>query len=148
MKINWGTGIVIAFIAFISFILFFVIQMMSDDRANHALVRSDYYEQELLFQDEIDAEKRAKNLNIPIDVKRIDAGLLISFPSNQTPEKIKGTIFLYRPSNKAKDLTLPIKTTQSDLLISNETLVEGRWDISIKWTYEGITYLYKSALKF
>ncbi len=148
MKINWGTGIVIAFVAFISFILFFVFKMVTDDNANHALVRSDYYEQELVYQDQIDAEKRANKLSYPIEVKRLDEGLLIVFPTDQEPSKIEGTISLYRPSNTSLDLNIPIKTDQSELLISNETLVAGRWDISIEWTYEGITYLYKSALKF
>lgn len=148
MKINWGTSIVIAFVAFISFILFFVFRMVTDDNANHALVRSDYYEQELVYQDRIDAENRAKQLKIPIEVKRIDSGLLIVFPSNQDPNKIKGAITLYRPSNTALDLSIPIKINQSEMLLSNKTLVEGRWDISIEWIYEDISYLYKSALKF
>ena len=53
MKINWGTGIVLAIIAFIGFILFFVIKMSTDDRANHDLVTEEYYKAELGYQKEI-----------------------------------------------------------------------------------------------
>ena len=57
MKINWGTAIIISFIAFICFILFFVIRMSTDNRANHDLVTEEYYKAELAYQKEIDAEK-------------------------------------------------------------------------------------------
>lgn len=43
MKINWGTGIVLAFIGFITFILYFVFRMSTDDSANHDLVTEEYY---------------------------------------------------------------------------------------------------------
>ena len=59
MKINWGTGIVLAFVAFISFIMYFVVQMNMEDRADHELVTKDYYKKELAYQKEIDAEKNA-----------------------------------------------------------------------------------------
>ena len=45
MKINWGTGIVIAFIGFIAFIMYFVINMNVNDKYNHDLVTEDYYEE-------------------------------------------------------------------------------------------------------
>ena len=35
MKINWGTGIVIAFIAFISFIMYFVVNMNVNKKYDH-----------------------------------------------------------------------------------------------------------------
>ena len=50
MKINWGTGIVLAFIGFIGFILYFVIRMSTDDSANHDLVTEEYYKKELSYQ--------------------------------------------------------------------------------------------------
>ena len=62
MKINWGTGIVIAFIAFISFIMYFVINMNINKKYDHDLVTEDYYKKELEFQNDIDKETNAKNL--------------------------------------------------------------------------------------
>ena len=37
MKINWGTGIVIAFALFMSFILFFVFKVQSDSKYDNEL---------------------------------------------------------------------------------------------------------------
>ncbi|MCK5400025.1 MAG: FixH family protein, partial [Flavobacteriaceae bacterium] len=50
MKMNWGTGIVIAFIGFIAFIMFFVITMSTNKKYEHDLVTEDYYKEELEYQ--------------------------------------------------------------------------------------------------
>ncbi|MEO1013328.1 MAG: FixH family protein, partial [Bacteroidota bacterium] len=107
MKLNWGTGIVLAFIGFIGFILFFVVRMNMDDSANHDLVTDEYYQKELAYQKEIDAETNAKNLEEPITLTKTQKGLLIQFPKNLKEENIKGTVSLYRPSNKHLDFDLP-----------------------------------------
>ena len=70
MRINWGTGIVLAFIAFISFIMYFVIQMNTDDRADHELVTTDYYKKELAYQQEIDAEQNAAVLKAQLQITK------------------------------------------------------------------------------
>ena len=49
-KINWGTGIVIAFVLFISFILYFVIKTSTDTTYEYDLVAKDYYKDELEYQ--------------------------------------------------------------------------------------------------
>ena len=64
MKINWGTGIVLAFIGFISFILFFVVRMSMDNKANHDLVTENYYKAELGYQNEIDAENNSRDKEV------------------------------------------------------------------------------------
>ena len=61
MKINWGTGIVIAIVAFIGFILYFVITMSTDKTYSYDLVTDKYYQQELKYQQEIDAKKMQQN---------------------------------------------------------------------------------------
>ena len=43
MKLNWGTGIVLAFIGFISFIMFFVIRMNTNDKYDHDLVNENLF---------------------------------------------------------------------------------------------------------
>ena len=90
MKINWGTGIVLAFVAFIGFILFFVVKMSTDNRANHDLVTEEYYKAELGYQKEIDAETNTKNLSAKLELKKTPEGLLVRFPEDLNPEKIVG----------------------------------------------------------
>ncbi|WP_291865931.1 FixH family protein [Maribacter sp.] len=146
MKINWGTGIIIAFIAFISFILFFVVKMSTDNRANHDLVTEEYYKAELAFQNEIDAGNNARNIDIKIE--KTKEGLSIQFPKNINTEAFKGTVSLYRPSNKHLDFDLPLSLSNSHLLIPDKRLLDGRWDIKVFWNYNGKEYLHKQSITY
>ena len=148
MKINWGTGIVIAFIGFITFILYFVVPMMSNDKYDHDLVSEDYYKQELEYQKDIDKETNAKELAENVSYKRTEEGLQINFPSDLEPENIKGKVFLYRPSNKQLDFETTISLSKSHLLIPDSRLVGGRWNLKIDWTYHGKAYLFKDQIVY
>ncbi|PTM10025.1 MAG: cytochrome C oxidase Cbb3 [Bacteroidetes bacterium] len=146
MKINWGTGIVIAFIAFISFILYFVINMNINTKYNHDLVTEDYYKQELEFQQDIDKETNAKHLVQNIEWKKINEGITLTFPENIKPESITGKVFLYRPSNKQLDFETTISLSNHNLLIPDKRLLDGRWNIKVDWQYNGKSYLYKKEI--
>ncbi len=146
MKINWGTSIVIAFIGFISFILFFVVKMSTDNRANHDLVTEEYYKAELGYQKEINATVNANKINIKI--LKTSEGLSIQFPSDIEKEQIKGTVFLYRPSNKHLDFDLLFHLSNSHLLIPDKRLLDGRWNIKILWEHNGTEFLYKENITY
>ncbi|WP_299532652.1 FixH family protein [Ulvibacterium sp.] len=148
MKINWGTGIVLAFIGFIGFILFFVVRMNMDNKANHDLVTEEYYKQELTYQKEIDAETNAKNLADPIKIEKTNKGLLLKFPKNLEGQNIQGTVSLYRPSNKHLDFNLSVSLSNAHLLIPDKRLLDGRWDIKIIWQYNGKEFLHKESITY
>ena len=148
MKINWGTGIVIAFVAFIGFILFFVFRMSTDYRANHDLVTEEYYKATLEYQEEIDAENNAKNNAVRLQMRKTSEGLEVEFPQHLNIEKITGTVSLYRPSNKHLDFDLPISLSNAHLLIPDKRLLDGRWDIKVFWEYEGEAYLHKESVNY
>ncbi|MET6991288.1 FixH family protein [Sediminicola arcticus] len=148
MKINWGTGIVLAFIAFISFILFFVVRMTMDSNSNHDLVTEGYYKEELNFQKKMDAERNANNLSTKIRIEKTTYGWDILFPENMEAQKIKGNVSLYRPSNKNLDFDVPISTSNSHMLIPNKRLLDGRWDITIALEYDNQSYLHRESLTY
>lgn len=148
MKINWGTGIVLAFIGFISFIMYFIITMSVDSRYDHELVTEDYYAEELLYQNEIDKLNNAKNLSENISYKTDNEGLTILFPKNIDIKKVTGKVFLYRPSNKQLDFETAISLSDPYLLIPDKRLVGGRWNIKVDWQYNGQSYLYKETINY
>jgi len=148
MKINWGTGIILAFIGFISFIMFFVIRMNTNDKYDHDLVTEDYYKAELEYQDDINKESNSKNLASDITWKRTNEGLVISFPKNLEAENIEGKVFLYRPSNKLVDFESSISLSQHNLLIPDNRLLDGRWNIKVDWKYNGKSYMYKKEIVY
>ena len=148
MKINWGTAIVIAFIGFIGFILYFVISISTDSTYDHDLVVEDYYQQELKFQNDIDKENNSKTLANNISWKKTNDGIVIVFPESLDVEIIKGKVFLYRPSNKQLDFETEISLSNHNLLIPDNRLLDGRWNIKVDWVYESTSYMYKKEILY
>jgi len=148
MKFNWGTGIVVTIIAFIAFIMYFVITMSTDNTYSHDLVTDKYYQAELNYQQEIDAEKNAKSLKEKVTIEKNSKGLKINFPENFIPKNIKGKVFLYRPSNKQLDFEIPISISKTYLLVPEQRLVDGRWNMKIFWKYKNTDYLIKKELVY
>ena len=146
MKINWGVGIVIAFVLFIAFIMYFVIRMNVDDKFDHDLVTDEYYQEELKYQESIDKETNARALTTNVSWSKTDDGLLITFPTNLDYKRIKGKVFLYRPSNKQLDMEVPISLSNHYLLIPDDSLLDGRWNIYIDWEYNNTSYLFKEEI--
>lgn len=148
MKINWGTGIVIAFALFMSFILFFVFKVQSDSKYDNELVVEKYYLKEQTFEKQMEKEQNAQDMTEEVKITTSENGIMIAFPDGFDISKINGKVSLYRPSNKKLDFEVPISLSSPHLLIPKSNLVGGRWDISIDWSYEGKEFLSKETILY
>ena len=146
LKISWPLGIVITLAAFIIFILSFVYKAMFLPDYDHHLVSEDYYKDELLYQQEIDKEKRGLELEENISITKIEKGLVVKFPEEIEAEAISGTVFFQRLSNDKIDFKKEIQLENHTMLIPKEQLVEGRWDIKIEWSAFDVDYMYKEKM--
>lgn len=147
MKINWGTGITIGIVLFIAFIMTMVVTMLTDKGYDHDMVTTEYYKKELLYQQEIDAEQNASDLGA-ITSKRTTTGWAIAFPETIDATKLTGTVSLYRPSDEQLDTNLPLVLSGHYLLIPDNRLKNGRWDIIITATYDGKPLKYKESILY
>ncbi|MEO5789499.1 FixH family protein [Gelidibacter sp.] len=148
MKINWGTGIVLAFIGFISFIMYFVIAMSTNKKIESDLVTENYYSQELEFENDLTKQKNAQKLKENITWQHAQDGLILTFPTDMNPSEITGKVFLYRPSNKQLDFESSISLSEHNLLIPDKRLLDGRWNIKVDWQYKGNSYVYKKEIVY
>jgi hypothetical protein len=146
MKINWGTGIVIAFALFMTFILYFVFKVQSDSKYDNELVVEEYYKHDVHFGDEMVRIQNAHDLAQKLVITNTPEGITIVFPDTFVPKNIKGNVSLYRPSNKKLDFEVPISLSNSTLLIPKKSLVGGQWDINMEWQYDGKSYLTKETI--
>ena len=146
MKINWGTGIVIAFALFMTFILYFVFEVQSNSKYDNDLVVEEYYKHDSHFQEEMARIQNAHDLQQKPSINYTDEGVKITFPVILDSNKITGNILLYRPSNKKFDFNTSINMTNSSLLIPQNKLVKGRWDVNMEWQYNGKKYLTKEVI--
>ncbi|WP_343697549.1 FixH family protein [Flavobacterium sp.] len=146
MKINWGTGIVIAFALFMTFILYFVFEVQSNSKYDNDLVVEEYYKHDSHFQEEMARIQNAHDLQHKPSIKSEEEGVKITFPADFVSDKVKGNVLLYRASNKKFDFNTQIALTNSSLIIPQKKLVKGRWDVNMEWQYEGKKYLTKEVI--
>jgi len=146
MKINWGTGIVIAFAIFITFILYFVFTVQSNSKYDNELVVEEYYKHDAKFGDEMARIQEAQDLAQKPKITNASDGITIVFPEVFTPKNIKGKVVFYRPSNKKFDFEVPISLSSPSLVVPKKRLLGGRWNINMEWQYEGKQYLTKDTI--
>ncbi len=146
MKINWGTGIVIAFALFMTFILYFVFEVQSNSKYDNDLVVEEYYKHDSHFEEEMARIQNAHDLQQKPTIEYKAEGVKIVFPLKFESDKLQGNVLLYRPSNKKFDFNTPIALKNSTLIIPKTKLIKGRWDVSMEWQYDGKKYLSKEVV--
>ncbi|TDP01310.1 FixH family protein [Flavobacterium sp. 245] len=146
MKINWGTGIVIAFALFMTFILYFVFEVQSNAKYDNDLVVEEYYKHDSHFQEEMARVQNAHDLQQKPSITYDETGVKVAFPATFESDKVTGNILLYRPSNKKFDFNTKLALTNSALFIPKDKLIKGRWDVNMEWQYNGTKYLTKEVI--
>ncbi len=138
MKISWGIKITAVYIGFVVFILCMVMMAM---RQNVELVSTDYYEQELKFQEKINKAKRSNELKDPLTWVVEEDQILLKIPSQFSGQEVKGNIYFFRPSDATLDKNIPIQPdTNTIKTISLEKLKKGLYKMQINWEVNKIEY--------
>lgn len=146
MKINWGTAIVIAFALFITFIMYFVFEVQSDSKYDNELVVEEYYKHDSHFGEEMQKIQNAEDLTQKPSVTISKQGISIVFPKTFDSDRINGKVSFYRPSAKKLDFDIPLTLSGSTLLVPENKLAGGRWDIILQWNYDGKSYIHKEQV--
>lgn len=147
MKLNWGTGILVAIIGFIAFIMYFIITMTTDKKYDFEMVVDDYYKKEIGFQEELDAQQNALNLSEKIQIQTSTEGVILIFPETMT-EVQNGTVNFYRVSQKSLDFQEEIRLQDNQMHIPASRLLPGRWNITLQWESGGKKYMVKENITF
>ncbi len=144
MKFTWGHGITIAIVLFMTFIVYIVIQTF---QLNADLVRDDFYEQEVHFDDKKKMIENYQNLSDKITIEKIESGVNITYP--ESPDEISGDILFYRRDDKRLDKTFKINLSENRAqLLQYSEFLEGKYDISIKFNDQDKGYLFQSTILF
>ena len=107
------------------------------------LVASDYYEQEVRFQGQLDRAHRAASLQAPASIGYDDLGqrITVSIPHEHLSNGLKGWIQLYRPSAAGQDRKLPLQVdTLGTQIIDGSGLSDGLWHVRVSWNVNGADY--------
>lgn len=127
----WPIAIVVYFVVFASAIAGWVTLAVRNDMQ---LVRKDYYEEELKFQQQIDRMKRAHEVRegIAIEYNPSVQTIKIALP----PAKdLTGKIHLYRPSDARLDREIPLAPAgDGSQSIDAHNLQPGLWKVKVYWS--------------
>ena len=137
---NWGWKIVVVYSAFVVMTLGMVFYFMGH---KVDLVATDYYKQEIEYQDQIDKIANAKSLKEPLGFEFSPARrtVKINFPSEHLVSGLNGKIHFYRPSDSSLDKEFDINPTESgEQVISIGSLNKGLWKVKISWMAADISY--------
>ena len=146
MKINWGTGIVIAMVLFMSFILYFVVRSAAPEN-RYYFDEEDYYKSSLKHQEVIDKLEKTKTLSSKVIISKSKNGFILEFPK-EIDEEATGTVAFFRPSTEVLDFELPLKISNHKMAIEHDNLIAGKWNITITFTENNNEYLVKRSITY
>ncbi|MBY5951024.1 MAG: FixH family protein [Cyclobacteriaceae bacterium] len=132
---DWGKGILLSIIAFVGIIMTMVVISVRMDGIE--LVRDNYYEAEIKYQEQIDRE--SSTLLLDRDVLAFDSqskAVILDLPKGA-----KGNLNLYRPSDVKLDQSVPVEIIESGKKqISIASLKPGYWRVQLTWTENGTEF--------
>ncbi len=139
-KWNWGWSLLTVFVLFViifSYVFYLSIKHLKNDE----LFEENYYEAELKYGEILDQKHRADTMRIAVKIHLKKNGIQIQFPPYYPPEKVEGTLTLYRPNKKLFDKNIPVNLDSNRMLfVPGDSLLPGRWDIHLKWKLDSLGY--------
>ncbi len=107
------------------------------------LVREDYYDEEMRFQQQLDRLNRTQALGAQVSVAydSHQQSLTITLPAVQTRHQKSGRIHFYRPSDARldQDIELAIDAEGSQRVDARK-FRSGLWRVRVYWTTDGQDY--------
>jgi len=142
MKLHWGHGIAISFILFIGFIGYYTIKIQTAPELEHSLVIENYYAEELNTEALLSSLKNGKPWGDIIQIEQLHKNILIfNLPKVQSIQ-LEG----YRPSDKEADFMLVFKNVSDSIRLDRHYLLQGKWNIILKWQLESKEYRVEKEL--
>ena len=134
----WPLGIITVFGLFFAGMA--VVVGIAATHRDH-LVNPAYYEQELKFQEQIDAAARARQAGAGIRCDAVAGNLVVSVPPAQLALKLAGTVTLYRADEPKLDREFQLETKEDGTQTFDVSrLAAGPWRVRAAWTAGGQGY--------
>ena len=146
MKISWPWGIVGFFVLFIAGIGTCIAIAVNH---NEGLVSKDYYEQEIRYQQRIDAIKRTQEQGvIPlIAYDTASPAMTIRFAAAAAVQAATGTVTLYRASDASLDRSVAFAPDAAGAQNIPGALARGAWRVKLEWWKDGQAFYIEQAVK-
>jgi nitrogen fixation protein FixH len=138
-RLSWGSGIALGIGIFILAVLVMVgISFFSKTD----LVTDRYYERGIQYQERISILERTAAREEKLVATVDSSTIAVVFPRSGTAvTPLSGTIVLYRPSDRARDLSIPVAPDSAGLQrLPTSTLDRGLWHLKVSWREGELEY--------
>ena len=137
---SWGHGVVIALLAFIVFILSMMF-LFPNGQKNSEMVTDNYYEEELKYQDVIDAKKKADELQEKPVYSQDTKGIKIIFPKDYNNSNTTVKFVLNRTDDQNLDIHKAVQLdANKSFTIPSQVLRLGNYTLRLTWTKDKTDY--------
>lgn len=143
---NWGWKLAIGSALFMSMIIYFVVQSFQNE--TH-LVSKNYYEEELNFQQKMDATKNAQDLKLDTTITFfvVDDQIQVSYPDFFVGNGSKGEVLFYKPANSHHDRTFICDLSKDVQAIAKANLEPGKYFAKTSLTKGEKEYYFEQRLR-
>lgn len=141
----WPYAIISYFVVFVSCVIAFIAWSV---RHNMDLVRQDYYEQEIRYQDQIERLKRTQPLNAEVNVayELARQRITITLPAAHAAQA-RGRIHFYRPSDAKLDRDFPLSVgADGSQTLDARSLHAGHYKVRVEWTSGGQEFFFDRSI--
>ncbi|NNV53895.1 FixH family protein [Limnovirga soli] len=126
---SWGNKLLVVFILFAVLMGTLVYKAVTTETD---LVSETYYQDELKYQDRIDAGQNAAKLSA-VQVQQQNGTVTITLPSEMQGNKIDGQAYFYSQSNPRNDRHLNLSTDSLTTAFTKDQLPTGLLTIKLSW---------------
>jgi len=145
MRISWGYKILVAYVSFAAGILFLAYK---SSQQKFDLVTENYYEAELKYQDVIDQRSNAARLSAAPSILHTVNSLSVRLPIEFENKPVQGEIYLYRASDKTKDLRQNFKTANGFYEARFDKELSGAYSLKLSWETGGKQFYTEKRIFF
>ncbi len=139
---NFGNWIVVAFVLFAAFIGTLVAVCVREDIS---LVSKDYYQEELVYQDQIQRLNNVAGLKEKPVITVVDHMLQIEF--NQFDAMEKAELKIFCPSNAKMDRNFLVKSSDTQIqFFKLDPLQKGMHRAKLQWTMNGKEFYFEEVI--
>lgn len=138
---NWGKGVMITLLAFAGMMTYFMVRAMNHPES---LITEHYYEQELGYQQRINATERANASYAHLHIMADRAHVNVNMNGPATP--IDGHLHLVRFNDTSADRDLSISGPGDQDFTQAVALRPGLYLAQLEWSSGGTTYFHEEKV--
>lgn len=145
MTFHWGHKLMLAFLVFGGMMSVLVYRSVT---TKFDLVSTEYYKDELLYQQVIDATSRANQLNAPARLVQRDSIILLQLPPEMLSQTVTGKLLFYCTTDARKDRKIPLRADRNGMqLIEPTELPPGNYIMKLFWTSNNIDFYTEQSIQ-